>query len=236
MELSVDDLKAFWIVPGTVNSRDLETNVRLLRQYIDEPPFFEGGQSAADLLRRKAVRNQSYGDSDCSSLSASSDSDSSANARKPNKKRKRRAIDDAELETRRENRRLKDLEKRALIKSAARIEDSDNDEDADREFFERERQLRVRMARKAEDLQANSAIKFGAKRKRPLEEEEVMELDSDHENIDGESFISVARDTTPSVSMDAQRNDRGDSEDDGSVRLSKISRLRRTINIDSDEE
>jgi replication fork protection complex subunit Tof1/Swi1 len=231
MDLNVDDPKAFWIVPDAINSHVLETNVRLLRQYIDEPPFFDDGESAAGLLRRKVVRRHSYSDSDRSLLSSSSESDSSTMHRKPKKKRKRTVVDDAELEARREKRRLKDLEKRALIKSAARIVDSDDDENADRKFFERERQLRERMARKAEDLFATGTHKFGRKGKRPVGVEEAMDLDSDYESVIDES----ARGTTPSVSLDVEKDDLTDSEN-GRLRRSKINKLRRAINISSDEE
>ena len=116
-----------WIIPTTVTADDLETHLRLLKQYIDDPPSFEDGKSGADLLRRKVVRKE-YSDSD-DSLSDSNVSESSGKPRKPTKKRKRRVVDDEELNARNEKRRLADLEKRAMIKSAMSIVDSDDEDD-----------------------------------------------------------------------------------------------------------
>src|SRR5439155_6089031 len=82
-----------------------------------------------------------------------------------------------------EKRRLADLEKRALIKSATKIIDSSDDED-DAAFFERERELRERMARRAleGELPSSGTRKIGTKKKlrekKPRALEQSSEMDA----------------------------------------------------------
>jgi replication fork protection complex subunit TIMELESS/Tof1/Swi1 len=148
-EFIIDDPDARWTVPSETTADDLETNLRFLKQFIDEPPAFDDGKSASDFLRRRIASKLTHDDPDSQISSSDESVGGSARPRQRSKKRKRRQLDDSELAARREKRRLADLEKKALIKSAARILDSDDDEEADREFFERERKLRDRMAARA---------------------------------------------------------------------------------------
>jgi len=234
------------VIPEEVTADDLETNLRLLKQYIDEPPSFEDGKTGADLIRRKVARKESYGDSDESSLSNSSDSESTDKPRKPSKKRKRKAVDDAEIEARREKRRLADLEKRAMIKSAVRIEDSDDDEDADREFFEKEKELRERMARRADEgnLPEKGTRKVGPKKKRATKR--TMDLGSDARGSetemessvnDGEVFGMASLEPSSQVSISLDDNtDESDAGDINNARPSKKRKVRRSLRISSDDE
>lgn len=233
LELNVDDLEAVWLVPATVTADDLETNLRLLKQYVDDPPSFENGKSGADLLRRKVVR-KNYSDSEGFSSSDASDTGSSGEPRKPSKKRKREALDDAELDARREKRRLADIEKRAMIKSAARILDSDDDEDADAEFFERERELRERMARKAleGDLPSSGTRKAGGKRA----EKKRDVLGERERSVDGEIEITAIEEIESPVSMDGVQDDRSENEDIDTIKLTRKRKARHAISTDSDEE
>jgi replication fork protection complex subunit Tof1/Swi1 len=237
VKLTVDDPDAVWMVPATVTANDLEINLRLLKQYIDDPPFFEDGKSGADLLRRIVVRKD-YSESDKSG-SDSSESEASGKPRKPSKKRNRRAVGDAELQARREKRRLADLEKRAMIKSSLRILDSDSDSDADREFFEREKELRERMARKAleGDLPSSGTRKIGAKKKRAVEKQRhVVEVESEMDGIIDFEMVELANDRsrTP-VSTDPVQDDQSENGELDGVRPAKKQKMR-AVSLSSDEE
>jgi hypothetical protein len=227
----IDEPDAIWLIPATTTTADLETNFRLLKQYIDEPPVFEDGKTAADLLRRKAAPKPLREYTDDSSLSDSSNSDSSGKPRKPTKKRKRRQLDDAEIEARKEKRRLADLEKRASIKSAARIMDSDDDEDAEREFFERERELRERMERRALEGDVGGAgTKKAKKRKVPVKPKPVVE--------DGFSDVEILPDGSEDgirlESESLEDSENGDVE--GMKPLGKKRKIRRAVGTSSDED
>ena len=233
--LKTDDPDARWIFSSSITADDLETNLRLLRQYIDEPPTFEDGKSGSDLLRRKVPPKSSYNDEDSepSGSSDSSDTESSEKPRRRTKKRKRRQLDDAELEARREKRRLADLEKRASIKSAARIIDSDDDDEADREFFERERELRERMAAKAAEgaLRQNGTKK--AKKRRQIDNEiEILGVEKlEMEQASRVSSPSIARSPEPEV-MEVEDQD----EEDEGLKSTKRRKVRRAISISSNED
>lgn len=245
VSLTVDDLDAFWVIPENVTAGDLETNLRLLKQYIDEPPSFEDGKTGADLIRRKVVRKESYSDSDDLSPSDSSQSESTDKPRKPTKKRKKRIVDDAEIEARREKRRLADMEKRAMIKSAARIEDSDEDEDADKEFFEREKELRERMARRADEgnLPEKGTRKVGTKKKRAGMKTLAMDSDARGSETEmensvngGESFGMASLEPSSQVSMSLNNTDDSDNGDINNLRPSKKRKIRRALSMSSDED
>lgn len=237
VRLTIDDLEAVWVVPAIVTADELETNLRLLKQYIDDPPSFEDGKSGADLLRRKVVRKD-YSDSDGSS-SDSSDSESSGKRRKPSKKRERRDLDDAELEARREKRRLADLEKRATIKSSVRIIDSDDDEYADAEFFERERELRDRMARKAleGELPSNGTRKAVTKKIPTRKRREALDMEIEKEaSVDGEIVITAIEEVGSPGSTEEVEDDKSEDGDIDGIRPAKKRKIRRAVSISSDEE
>jgi replication fork protection complex subunit Tof1/Swi1 len=219
------------MIPASVTTEDLETNLRLLKQYIDEPPSFEDGKSAAELLRRKAAPKPSYDDISGSDASDSDGSESSDKPRKPSKKRKRRQVDDAELEARREHRRLADMEKRLMIKSAVRIVDSDEDEETDVAFFERERTLRERMAKKAlEGDLPESGTRVKAKKTGPAVSK--RQAVSSPVVSDGDDDVQILG---SEVAKD-WRDEGSENEDIESVRPSKKHKVRRAVEISSDEE
>jgi hypothetical protein len=214
-----------------VTTEDLETNLRLLKQYIDEPPSFEDGKSAAELLRRRAAPKPSYDDISGSDASDSDGSESSDKPHKPSKKRKRRQVDDAELEARREKRRLADLEKRVMIKSAVRIVDSDDDDESDLAFFERERALRERMAKKAlEGDLPGSGTRAKAKKTGPA----VSRRQTAGSPLvsDGDDDLQILGDDVP----ENQRGEGSENEDLDAVRPSKKHKVSRIVEISSDEE
>jgi hypothetical protein len=218
------------LIPATVATEDLETNLRLLKQYIDEPPSFEDGKTAADLLRRKVAPKPSYDDTSSSDGIDSDDSDPDK-PRKPSKKRKRRELDDAEIEARREKRRLADMEKRDAIKSSVRIIDSDDDEEADRDFFERERELRERMAQKALDGELPEAgTRKKAKKKIPTRPKKLAASSPVFSDVDDDVQIPGSQD------VEDRTNEESENGDIESVRPTKKHRVRRAVEISSDEE
>jgi replication fork protection complex subunit Tof1/Swi1 len=245
--LILDDLEAIWVIPENVTADELEASLRLLKQYIDEPPSFEDGKTGGDLIRRKVIRKESYSDSDDPSSSDSSGSGSTSKPRKPSKKRKRRQVDDAEAEARREKRRLADLEKRAMIKSAVRIVDSEDDEDADLEFFEREKELREKMARRAleGDLPSTGTRKVGEKKKRPkkktdsLSEPKGSDVDVEMEGNVNDAEVFGMASLEPSSQVSISLDDNTDGSDNGEiekVNTTKKRKIRRALSMSSDED
>ena len=256
-----DDPESIWIVGQDTSLDDLETHFRLLKQYIDEPPTFEDGKTGADLLRRKAApRAPREPDTDDSGIDSDSDSDSDSDTEgkkekkakkaKKSSKRKRREVDDEELAARREKRTLADLEKRAEIKSAVRIVDSDDDEEADLEFFARERELKERMARRAEEGNIGGAgtkkvsQKKGKKKKVASVAAEYVDVEimgGTQESLDPEILSVEDVDDLEVMRSSEARED--NNKDDGSengdienVRPSKKRKIRRAVSISSDED
>jgi replication fork protection complex subunit Tof1/Swi1 len=214
----------------------LDNNLRLLKRFIDDPPVFEDGKSGADLLRRKVVRKEDS-DTDGSMSSDSDGLESSDKTGKSKKKRKRRTLDDTELQTRREKRRLADLEKRAMIKSSVRIIDSDDDEDADAKFFERERELRMKMARMAEDgtlPDQGTRKRTQKKKKSPQRREEtpisIVEMD------DADATEPASQASQSSANFGDLENYKNRSEDEDDLMPVKKRRIRRAVSIGSDGE
>jgi len=230
-----DDPESIWVFPGALTANDLDNNLRLLKRFVDDPPTFEEGKTGADLLRRKIGRKDDSNSSGSQS-SDSEDSETSDRPRKRKKKRKQRTLDDVELEQRREKRRIADLEKRAMIKSAVRVIDSDDDDDADTEFFERERQLRERMARKADEgaLPVHGTKKRATKKKGPEPHEKSTISAKQLGGVDFEASINHA--SQASINLHEIDNDVNGLEDEDDLKLVKKRRIRRAISISSDSE
>ena len=231
-----DDPESIWVFPGALTANDLDNNLRLLKRFVDDPPTFEEGKTGADLLRRKIVRKNDS-NSEGSLSSDSENSETSDRPRKRKTKRKQRALDDVELEQRREKRRIADLEKRAMIKSAVRVIDSDDDEDADAEFFERERQLRERMARKADEgaLPVHGTKKRATKKKKGPEPREKSTISAKQlDDVDFEASINHA--SQASINLHEIDSDVNGLEDEDELKLVKKRRIRRAISISSDSE
>ena len=227
------------MAPSTLTADCLQTNLRLLKQYVDEPPAFDG-KSASALLRRKAAKKSSE-DSSSDSDSSSSESSENHTKQKKRRKKKRRTLDDEELQARREKRRLVDLEKQAKIKSEARILDSDDDEH-DEAFFERERQLRERMAQKAMagELRSQGTRKVSRKKRKSVDKADSdvilleVEPSSDFAMNNEEILASITTRFSPTSQRSASIGlSRDESDDD--IEVVKGSKKRRIL-TDSDEE
>ena len=140
-------------------------------------------------------------------------------------------MDDAEIEARKEKRRLADMEKRVAIKSSLKIIDSDDDEEADRDFFERERELRERMAQKALDGELpESGTRKKAKKKSPSKPRKQAVSSPVLSDVDDDVQILGSQDVED---RSDEQSENGDIE---GVRPSKKHRVRRAVEISSDEE
>ena len=157
------DPDATWIVPSSLTSTQLQEAIDLIRKYEFDPPTYEDGKQAEDLLRSKAsaarrsTRRVDFDDDD-DGIDNGSEEDQGEyafvepTARKPDgerKKLKRRKrsgtpveLDDEEKDRRAEARRKKEKEKK--FKSKEYVLDSDNEDD-DAEFFAKEDALRQKI-------------------------------------------------------------------------------------------
>jgi replication fork protection complex subunit Tof1/Swi1 len=226
---AIDNPQASWTVPQTLSLADLEKYLGLLKNFVDEPPSFENEKMGKDFLRRKVERKSSSEESDDQSLS--DDSDSSDGPRKSNRKRKRKALDDEEISVRTEKRRLADLEKQARIKSDVRILDSDDDEEFDMDFFEREKDLRRRMEEESEEMTIPGvkSHKIGSGYDRS---DSTQPSSPPFRRIGDEELIPAQR------SQATQSNDDDGSEgsDAEGVEQGGPTKKRKVLVVDSDEE
>jgi replication fork protection complex subunit Tof1/Swi1 len=161
------DPDASWIVPSSLTSTQLQEALDLLRKFEFDPPTYEDGKRAEDLLRSKAsaarrsARRVDFDDDD-DGIDNNSEEDRgeygpdgptarAADGERKKLKRRKRArtpveLDDEEKDRRAEARRKKELEKQTkTFKSAMFIHDSDDEDDAERDaaFFAREEALRT---------------------------------------------------------------------------------------------
>jgi hypothetical protein len=124
------------------------------------------------------------------------------------------------------------MEKRAAIKSSVRIIDSDDDEEADRDFFERERELRERMAQKALDGDLPEAgTRKKAKKKSAIRPRKLAASSPILSDFDDDVQIQGSQDFVEDRTDEESEN--GDIE---SVIPPKKPRIRRAVEISSDEE
>lgn len=164
---ATEDLDAIWSIPSTLTPEQLREAIDEINKTEFDPPTFEDGKAAEDLVRNKSSsssrRTAAFSDSD----SANDDDDDDlgmlfpANlpeARKegPEKPRKRRRLlprnhtelTDAQAEERGAERQRKENERNRKIKSALYVTaaDDESDEERDAEFFRLEEQRRRRTA------------------------------------------------------------------------------------------
>ena len=168
--MSIERSTIEWEIPPTLSSADLRERLGLLKKHTDEPPVYEEGRSAEDFLRRKSRSHSNRLQS--SDEDGDEDSDNEAfgpnvlkvpNPKKDEKKklgrRRRGNSNDGEedeevarlkaedAEKRLEARKKKEEEKRKSIKSEVYIRDSDDEENEERDkiFFAKEKELRWKM-------------------------------------------------------------------------------------------
>ncbi|KAH0327241.1 timeless-domain-containing protein, partial [Aureobasidium melanogenum] len=171
-----DDPDASWIVPFSMPSSLILSNLALIRKFEFDLPTFEGGVAPESLLRSKsaaglharadqsaaasAVNSDEEGDtlSDLDAQAAAlfepgGPTSRSADYEKPKSRKRllqRKAPDltEAERLLRQQEREAREREKNAKIKSALRITDSDDedDEDKDAAFFALEEERRKKIS------------------------------------------------------------------------------------------
>lgn len=128
-----------------------------------------------------------------------------------------------------------------MIKSAVRIVDSDDDEEVDGAFFERERDLRMRMAQRAMtgDLPSSGTKKAEKKRgkKRPPDtpQTDVWVVNSPKEGSVVSDMVTLESegDENKDLWTNDDESENGDTE---VVRPVKKRMVRRAVSISSDEE
>ncbi|KAH0565660.1 hypothetical protein GP486_000950 [Trichoglossum hirsutum] len=164
-----DDADALWTIPSSVTAAELKRCLDLIKKFENDPPVFDDDKVAADFIRRKQApkaRHSTFGneEDDAEDFLAIDEEEflfppggptnrtSDALKELKSKRQQRRkaegsdddGLDEAELEARREKRRQANLERMRAIKSDLYVHDSDDasDEEKDRQFFDREAQLR----------------------------------------------------------------------------------------------
>ncbi|KAH8690943.1 putative DNA repair protein [Talaromyces proteolyticus] len=216
-----DIMGAPWIVPSALTSKELEEVKSIIDKCLENPATEFDGQDPRDQIRRiptaepKEMQHQSTLDVHFEQLKK--------NRRKRRRDEDKEPLDDETLEERRRNREENARERQAKIKSDLFVHDSDDesDEDADRDFFEREE-----MTRKAQDQRIRAALVSKA-----LEEDAVAEKqkgkratnrrafrldDNDDEEENEDEIIEVRkkpRATRGGFEMDEPADDNDDDED-----------------------
>jgi replication fork protection complex subunit Tof1/Swi1 len=163
-----DDPDATWVVPSTMSADQIKETLDLIKKFEFSPPVFDDGKEAGDFIRRKSAgsaahRRAAFDDEDdgidddeekplfpAGGPTARKKSADALETLKKNRRRRRRegtdeedtGITDEQREARAAARRKRELEKNRKIKSELFIGDSDDDEEADRIFFEQEEKLR----------------------------------------------------------------------------------------------
>ncbi|TKA28415.1 hypothetical protein B0A50_03882 [Salinomyces thailandicus] len=171
---TADDTDASWIVPSELELETLKQALKSIRDTEFDPPTFEEGQTAADCLRTKssatarrttAAFDDGLDDEEGGSASGGEIDEAlfppnlrekkrkAEDADRPAKKRRltkrdRQELTEDEVNSRAAERKRKEKERNAKIKSALFITASDDESDGERdeEFYEREEALRKRTA------------------------------------------------------------------------------------------
>lgn len=171
---ALDDPDASWLIPSSLSSSTLLANLALIRSFEFDLPTFDGAAPESLLRSKSAAGLHARADrSAAASAALSSDEDDGADldeeaallfepggptsrgpdyikepARKRRLQRKGQDITEAERQRRAEERRLREREKDAKVKSALRITDSDDedDEERDKAFFALEEQRRKKIS------------------------------------------------------------------------------------------
>ncbi|KAF2716401.1 timeless-domain-containing protein [Polychaeton citri CBS 116435] len=210
-----DDLDASWIAPGELTADHLRQALAAIQQAEVDPPTFEDGKIASDMVRSKTAAQRASsrrtlgpddgglnmivsddeGDSQIDDAMfppnlrekrrrpATSDDDNDDEEPKKRRRLKNRAeLTDAEREARAAERRKKEKEKNAKIKSSLYVTalDDESDDEADAEFFRLEAERRKNMA----GLIRGQLVK---------EIEDASKKGKRGETVDGERMKNVAR-------------------------------------------
>ncbi|KAI9661186.1 MAG: Topoisomerase 1-associated factor 1 [Bathelium mastoideum] len=167
-----DDPDASWIIPSSLSAAQLASSLDLIKKFEFDPPTYEDGTAAIDLVRSRAAGDRagrtkaSYDDDSEGSGEeeflfpaggpTNRKSDALEELKKKRMIRRKRTngsdVDEEERDAKAEERGAKrqeaELEKRRKIKSDLFVHDSDEEEDEerDREFFRKEEVVRRKTA------------------------------------------------------------------------------------------
>ncbi|KAK1067946.1 Topoisomerase 1-associated factor 1 [Friedmanniomyces endolithicus] len=161
-----EDVGASWIFPSELTTQQLQESLGAIHKSEHDPPTFDDGKTAADMLRNKSSARHTFDpadDDDDDANDSASGPEFLPNLRechkdqtedRPAKRRRltqRNApeLTDAQVEARAEERRRKETERNGRIKSALFVEagfDEESDAEGDREFFRLEEERRGRIA------------------------------------------------------------------------------------------
>lgn len=187
-----------WTIPAKILPSNLLTSIGALRQYVVDPPSLNADPKTLIQKKRK---------------------------RKPRLDRPRTGSDDEDLdgegggEIAPGRQRKKKVVEVQNYKSAAFIDDSDDeDEEADKAFFEKEKQLRERMIRMAEQqagqiLEQLKSRKGGRGKGKGKEKEKEKEVEGSRVVLDEDGGLRLV---TPD-SSDVEVGMGGDEDDDSEV-------------------
>lgn len=164
-----EDPDASWVVPSSMSADQIKEGFDLIKKFEFSPPVFDDGKEAGDFIRRKSAvtgtsKRAVFDDDDDDGIddddedeplfpaggpTARKKSAEALEALKKTRRRRRRegtdednGITDEQHEARAAARKKRELEKNRKIKSELFIGDSEDDEEADRIFFEQEEKLR----------------------------------------------------------------------------------------------
>ncbi|KAK3699972.1 Topoisomerase 1-associated factor 1 [Vermiconidia calcicola] len=162
-----EDTEASWIVPSELSAQELKDTLEQIQKAEFEPPTFDDGKNAQDLVRNKsagAARRgaTTFSDSE-SSAAGSGDEDEAAFPPNPREKltadpaqkkkkrltrRNRTELTEEQVKDRADERRKREKERNSKVKSQLYItaSDDESDEERDAEFFRREEETRNKMS------------------------------------------------------------------------------------------
>ena len=156
---TAEDSEASWIIPSELSAKQLQEAVEQIQKTEFDPPTFEEGQLAQDLIRNKSTGRQGQTfDSDSESEREIVDGQMfppnlrearQVNGERPKKRRLMRRnhaeLTDEQVEERAKERRRRERERNSKIKSQLIVEESD-DEEGDEQFFRLEEERRKKTA------------------------------------------------------------------------------------------
>lgn len=167
-----EDVDASWIVNSDLKAENLRDALEAVRNAEYDPPSFEEGQTAADMVRNKSSGNTRQNTVNASATFDESNSEGAVSdidkalfppnlrehhSKNPDERsskrrrlirRGRKELTEAEVEERAEARRRREKERNVKIKSQLYVtaEDDETDEERDAEFFRLEEDRRRKMA------------------------------------------------------------------------------------------
>lgn len=185
-----DEVDASWIVPSELTVDQIKESLELIKKLEFDPPTFENGKSAEDMIRAKssAKRNATFSESEGDGEGSGGDIDEAMfppnlrekrkeGADRPAKRRRlarrnQKELTEAELDDRAAERRKKEKERNSKIKSQLYVtaSDDESDEDRDVEFYRLEEERRKKMAgiirsKLLEEAENGDESRHGKKRK-----------------------------------------------------------------------